>query len=46
MLINDTFYPLRRNMFRMMERIRAQWIFRDEKWGISGYILWLAFGAW
>ena len=44
-LTNDTFYPLRRNMFRMMERIRAQWIFRDEKWGISSHILWLAFGA-
>jgi hypothetical protein len=45
MLINDAFYPLRRNMFRMVERIRAQWVFTDEKWGISGHIIWLAFGT-
>ena len=45
MIINNTFYPLRRNMFRMVERIRAQWVFTDEKWGICGHILWLAFGT-
>ena len=45
MLINDAFYPLRKNMFRMVERIRAQWIFIDDKWGLNDHILWLAFGT-
>jgi hypothetical protein len=45
MLLNDTFYPLRRNMFRMVERIRAQWVFTDDTWGLSENILWLAFGT-
>jgi hypothetical protein len=42
-LINDVFSPLRRNLFRMVERIRAQWVFTDEKWGLNDHILWLKF---
>jgi len=44
MPLNDTFYPLRRNMFRMVERIRAQWVFTDDRWGLTDHNLWLTFG--
>jgi hypothetical protein len=45
MLINDVFYPLRRNMFRMVERIRAQWIFSGDKWTLEDDVLSLDFGS-
>jgi hypothetical protein len=44
-LINDVFYPLRKNMFRMVERIRAQWVFTGDTWGLNNHILWLDFGT-
>jgi hypothetical protein len=44
-LINDVFYPLRKNMFRMVERIRAQWLFTGDKWGLNDHTLWLDFGT-
>lgn len=44
-LINDVFYPLRKNMFRMVERIRAQWVFTGDKWGLNDHTLWLDFGT-
>ncbi len=45
MLIKDAFYPLRRNMFRMVERIRAQWIFSGDKWTLEDDVLSLDFGS-
>jgi hypothetical protein len=44
-LVNDTLYPLRKNMFRMVERIRAQWIFTGDTWGLNDHILWLDFAT-
>jgi hypothetical protein len=44
-LLNDTFYGSRRNIFRMVERIRAQWVFTGDSWGLEDRILWLAFGG-
>jgi hypothetical protein len=42
-LINDVFSSLHNNMFRMVERIRAQWIFIGDNWGLNDHILWLDF---
>jgi len=44
-LVDDVFSPFHNNMFRMVERIRAQWIFIDDKWGLNDHILWLTFGT-
>ena len=44
-LVNDVFSPFHNNMFRMVERIRAQWIFIGDKWGLNDHILWLTFGT-
>ena len=44
-LVNDVFYPLRKNMVRMVERIRAQWTFTDDTWGLNDRILWLEFAT-
>ena len=44
-LVNDVFYPLRKNMVRMVERIRAQWIFTGDTWGLNDRILWLEFAT-
>ena len=42
-LVNNVFYSRRENMFRMIERIRAQWLFIDDKWGLNSDVLWLKF---
>jgi hypothetical protein len=42
---NNVFFSWREHMFRMVERIRAQWIFTDEEWDLNDHILWLDFGT-
>lgn len=42
--VNNVFYSRRENMFRYVERIRAQWIFTGDTWGLN-HILWLDFGT-
>jgi pterin-4a-carbinolamine dehydratase len=44
-LVNGVFSPFHNNMIRMVERIRAQWIFIGDKWGLNDYILWLHFNT-
>jgi hypothetical protein len=44
-VINDVSISLRRNMFRMVERIRAQWVSTGDKWGLNDNVLWLDFGG-
>jgi hypothetical protein len=45
MPVKEVFSPWRKNMFHMVERIRAQWVFIDDTWGLSDNILWLNFGT-
>ena len=33
--VNNVFYSRRENMFRYVERIRAQWIFTGDTWGLN-----------
>jgi hypothetical protein len=44
-MIKNSVYPRRTNMFRMVEGIRAQWLFTGDTWGLNNYILWLDFGT-
>jgi hypothetical protein len=44
-VINDVSISLRRNIFRMVERIRAQWVFTGDKWGLNDNVLWLHLGG-
>jgi len=44
LFVNDGFSPLRRDIFRMVERIRAQWVFIGDNWGLNDSTLWLNFG--
>lgn len=40
---NNIFYSCGENMFRYVERIRAQWVFTGGRWGLNNHILWLNF---
>jgi hypothetical protein len=42
---NNVFFSWREHFFRMVERIRAQWIFTGEEWDLNDHILWLDFGT-
>jgi len=42
---NNVFFSWREHMFRMVERIRFQWIFTGEEWDLNDHILWLDFSA-
>jgi hypothetical protein len=44
-LVNNVVYPWRENMFRLVERIRAQWVFTGDKWDLNNHILWLDFST-
>jgi hypothetical protein len=44
-LVNNVFSSWREHMFRMVEKIRVQWMFTGDTWGINDHILWFDFGT-
>jgi len=42
---NNVLFSWREHFFRMVERIRAQWIFTGEEWDLNDHTLWLDFGT-
>jgi hypothetical protein len=44
-LVKNVFSSWREHMFRMVERIRVQWMFTGDTWGFNDHILWFDFGT-
>ena len=43
--VNNVFFSWRDYAFRPIEKLRLQWIFTHDKWGLNNHILWLDFGT-